>query len=288
MKTYERIADLRAALAPARREGKSIGFVPTMGALHAGHLSLLSRARDKNDIVVMSLFVNPTQFNDPSDFKNYPRDAERDKELAAGAGCDVVFAPSREEIYPEGFDTVVTVRGLSDILEGASRPGHFAGVSTVVAKLLNIVQPARAYFGEKDYQQLQLIRRLTADLDIPAEIVACPTVREPDGLAMSSRNVRLSVEEHKAAAVLNRALSQAQNMADAGIREARVLAGAIGRMILAEPLVDLDYAVIVDRETLREVDRIDGSPIALVAASFGGVRLIDNRVLVPTSPRPRG
>lgn len=281
MHTYDRIAELRAALAPARQAAKSIGFVPTMGALHEGHLSLLSRAREENDIVVMSLFVNPTQFNDPADFEKYPRDIDRDLQMAAGVGCDIVFAPAREEIYPDGFDTQISVPGLSDILEGASRPGHFAGVATVVAKLLNIVQPARAYFGEKDYQQLQLVRRMTRDLDIATEIVPCPIVRESDGLAMSSRNVRLSPADRKAATVLSRALSQAQDMANAGIRDARALAGAIARTIQAEPLAKLDYAVIVDRESLYNVERIDNSPIALVAATFGPVRLIDNKTLTP-------
>lgn len=281
MHTYDRIAELRAALAPARQAAKSIGFVPTMGALHEGHLSLLSRAREENDIVVMSLFVNPSQFNDPADFEKYPRDIDRDLQMAAGVRCDIVFAPAREEIYPDGFDTQVSVPGLSDILEGASRPGHFAGVATVVAKLLNIVQPTRAYFGEKDYQQLQLVRRMTRDLDIATEIVPCPIVRESDGLAMSSRNVRLSPAGRKAATVLSRALSQAQDMANAGIRDARALAGAIARTIQAEPLAKLDYAVIVDRESLSDVERIDNSPIALVAATFGPVRLIDNKTLNP-------
>lgn len=281
MHTYERIADLRDALAPAHREGKTIGFVPTMGALHAGHLSLLSRAKAENDLVVMSLFVNPTQFNDIEDFEKYPRDPRRDRELAEGAGVDIVFAPAMEEVYPDGFDTVVAVRGLSDILEGASRPGHFQGVATVVAKLSAIVASTRAYFGEKDYQQLQIIRRMTADLNIPTQVVPCPIVREPDGLAMSSRNVRLSLPEREAATVLNRALKYTQDIADTGVHDAFVLTGWLARTIEVEPLAKLDYAVIVDRETLREVERIDNSPIALVAATFGSVRLIDNRIITP-------
>ncbi|HEX5322342.1 MAG TPA: pantoate--beta-alanine ligase [Capsulimonadaceae bacterium] len=276
MHTYERIANLREALNAARGRGKAVGFVPTMGALHEGHLSLVRRARDENDLVVMSVFVNPTQFNDPSDFEKYPRDLERDKAMAAGAGADIVFSPAREEIYPEGFATGVTVHGLTDILEGASRPGHFQGVATVVAKLLNIAQPDRAYFGEKDYQQLQVILRMAADLNIPTDIVACPTLREADGLALSSRNVRLSPEERKAAVVLSRALRETQKAATRGERDARKLAGALARQIEAEPLAKLDYAVIADPESLREVERIEGKAIALVAAVFGGVRLIDN------------
>jgi len=281
MDTYERIADLRHALNKERGLGKTIGFMPTLGALHEGHLSLLRRAREENDLVVMSVFVNPTQFNQIEDYEKYPRDLERDKKLAAGVGTQIVFAPSMEEMYPEGFDTVVAVRGLSDILEGASRPGHFQGVATVVAKLLNIVQPTRAYFAEKDYQQLQVIRRLTLDLDIPTEIVPCATVREPDGLALSSRNVRLTPEERRAATVLSRALKYVQDIADTGVHDAFVLAGWLARTIEVEPLAKLDYAVIVDRETLQEVERIDNSPIALVAATFGKVRLIDNRIITP-------
>jgi pantoate--beta-alanine ligase len=279
METFEKIVDLRQALNTARASGKSVGFVPTMGALHEGHLTLLRRARAENGLVVMSVFVNPTQFNDPQDYEKYPRDLESDKALAEGAGADIVFAPAGSEIYPEGFTTTVTVRGLSDILEGASRPGHFQGVATVVAKLLNIVQPARAYFGEKDYQQLQVIRRLTLDLDIPTEIVPCATVREPDGLALSSRNVRLSLEERQAATVLSRALKHVQESANAGERDARALTRKLADAIQAEPRAVLDYTVIVDRETLQEVDQIDNSPIALVAATFGKVRLIDNQVI---------
>src|SRR5579883_1836249 len=235
MQTYERIADLRNALKTARVEGRSVGFVPTMGALHEGHLSLIRRARAENDLVVISIFVNPTQFNDIDDYEKYPRHVARDIEMAAGAGADVAFTPAMDEIYSEGFDTVVVVRGLSDILEGASRPGHFQGVATVVAKLFNIVQPDHAYFGEKDYQQLQVIRRMARDLDISTEIVSCPIVREPDGLAMSSRNVRLSPEQRKAATVLNRALGYTQEIADTGVHDAHILSGWLARTIEVEP-----------------------------------------------------
>ena len=204
MNTVEGIQDLRVVLNAKRRDGKTIGFVPTMGALHEGHLSLLRRAREENDYVVMSLFVNPTQFTDIEDYEKYPRDFARDKAMAESAGADLVFAPPMAAMYPKVFNTVVAVRQLSDVLEGASRPGHFQGVATVVTKLFNLVGPTRAYFGEKDYQQLQVIRRFVADLDQPLQIVGCPIVREPDGLAMSSRNVRLSPEERRAAPVLKR------------------------------------------------------------------------------------
>ncbi|MDR3708651.1 MAG: pantoate--beta-alanine ligase [Capsulimonadaceae bacterium] len=272
-------AELREAIAP----GKSVGLVPTMGALHAGHVSLLSRARAENDVVVMSLFVNPTQFNDPDDFDKYPRDLDRDRRTAEEAGVDIVFAPEAQTMYPTGFDTVVTVRALSSVLEGASRPGHFAGVCTVVAKLLNAVAPTRAYFGQKDYQQLQVINRMTRDLNMPVEIVSCPIVREADGLAMSSRNVRLSEDDRKAAPVLSKALAYVQDIADTGVHDAYQLRAWLAQTIEVEALAKLDYAVIVDPCDLKEVDTIDHGAVALVAAAFGSVRLIDNRILRPAS-----
>jgi pantoate--beta-alanine ligase len=250
-----------------------------MGALHEGHISLLRRARDENDVVVMSLFVNPTQFNDPEDFEKYPRDLERDARIADGAGVDMIFAPVMEQMYPKGFDTTVSVRSLMDIIEGASRPGHFAGVATVVTKLLNIVGATRAYFGEKDYQQLQIVRRLARDLDLRTEIVACPIVRETDGLAMSSRNVRLTPEQRKAATVISRALRYVQDIADTGVHDAYQLRAWLAQTIEVEPLARLDYALIVDPDDLREVDTIDAGALALAAATFGSVRLIDNRLL---------
>jgi pantoate--beta-alanine ligase len=270
------IADLRGALEAPRARGASIGFVPTMGALHDGHLSLVKRARQENDVVAVSIFVNPTQFNEIEDFERYPRDPDRDREIVADAGVDLLFSPDPQEVYPEGFDTVVVVRGLTDILEGAARPGHFQGVATVVAKLLNIAQPTRAYFGRKDYQQLQVIRRLTTDLNLPVEIVACETVREPDGLAMSSRNRRLTPEQREAAGVLSKALRYGQDIADTGVHDAMTIAGWIGGTISAEPLAELDYAVVVAPDNLREVVTIDEGAIALVAARFGEIRLIDN------------
>jgi len=281
MITTQTIEDLHNAIP----SGKTVGLVPTMGALHEGHASLLQRSKAENDLVVMSLFVNPTQFNDPEDFEKYPRDLDRDARVAEESGVDVIFAPIRDQMYPKGFDTVVTVSSLSGVIEGASRPGHFDGVATVVTKLLNIVNATRAYFGEKDYQQLQIIRILTRDLDIRTQIVPCPIVREPDGLAMSSRNVRLTPEERKAALVISRALAYVQDIAATGVHDAYQLQAWLAQTIEVEPLAKLDYAKIVDPDDLREVDTIDFGAIALVAATFGKVRLIDNRLLKP-APGP--
>lgn len=276
-----KISSLRSRIASARREGKSIGVVPTMGAFHEGHLALMRRAKAENDLAVVTLFVNPTQFNDPEDFAKYPRDDARDLMLAEAVGVDYILMPSPGEVYPEGFDTEVVVKGLSNRLEGKSRPGHFTGVSTVVAKLLNMVQADRAYFGEKDWQQLQIVTRLTADLDIPTRVVPCPIVRESDGLAMSSRNVRLTPEERVAAIVLSRALAEAAALADSGVRDAGRIARALHEAIAAEPLARMDYAVVVDPSTMLEIDTIDNGALAAVAAYFGKVRLIDNRLLLP-------
>jgi pantoate--beta-alanine ligase len=281
MKTVSEIPALRAELNDARRSGKSIGVVPTMGAFHEGHLELMRRAKAENDIVVVTLFVNPTQFNDADDFEKYPRDVERDKQLAEGVGVDYLFTPDANEMYDKEFDTVVVVRALSDRLEGKSRPGHFAGVSTVVTKLLNIVQADRAYFGEKDWQQLQIIKRLVADLNIPTEILPCPTMREPDGLAMSSRNVRLTPEQRKAAKVLSSALADTELIAGTGVHDAYQLAAWLHQTIAVEPLARVDYAVVVDAETMQEIDTIDRGAIAAVAVYFGKVRLIDNRYIPP-------
>ncbi len=279
MQTISEITALRADLRDARRAGRTVGLVPTMGAFHEGHLSLMRRAKADNDLCVVTLFVNPTQFNDREDFARYPRDTARDARMAEGEGVDFLFTPSPEAIYPQGFDTTVTVRALSDRLEGASRPGHFAGVATVVAKLLNLAQSDRAYFGEKDWQQLQIVKTLARDLDIPTEIIGLPIVREPDGLALSSRNVRLTPEQRSAALVISHALGGAQALADAGVQDTDKIAEGMRRAIEAEPLAHLDYAVITAPDTLQEVRTIAGGAIALVAATFGNVRLIDNRVL---------
>jgi pantoate--beta-alanine ligase len=275
----ERLSDLRAQITAVRQNGKSIGLVPTMGALHAGHVSLLERARAENDFVVMSLFVNPTQFTDIEDYEKYPRDPIRDRAVAEKAGVDVVFEPAVSEMYAKGFDTVVAARLLSEMLEGKSRPGHFQGVATVVTKLINMVGPDRAYFGQKDYQQLQVINRVVTDLNVPVKIIGCPIVREPDGLALSSRNVRLTTKQRSAAPILKKALDYAQEIADTGVHDAYVLRAWIAQTIEVEAEARLDYATIVDPEDLREVDTIENGGIALVAATFGKVRLIDNLLL---------
>jgi pantoate--beta-alanine ligase len=279
METVDTIDRLRGGVGAAKLAGNTIAVVPTMGAFHEGHLTLMRRARQECGLVVVTLFVNPTQFNNPEDFRKYPRDMARDASMAQDAGVDLLFTPKPEEIYPAGFNTTVTVSGISDRLEGASRPGHFAGVATVVAKLLNIVGADRAYFGEKDWQQLQVIKRLSLDLNIPTAIVPVPTVRESDGLAMSSRNVRLSPDERKAAVVISRALADAKRLADAGTTDAAVIAMAMQAVLSAEPLARVDYAVVVNPATLEEVDTIDHGALAAIAAYFGSVRLIDNCLL---------
>ncbi len=256
-----------------------------MGAFHAGHLTLVRRAKAENDVVMVTLFVNPTQFNDLEDFDRYPRDPIRDTRMAEAEGVDILFTPSPEAMYPKGFDTVVVVRALSERLEGGSRPGHFAGVSTVVTKLLNLAGADRAYFGEKDWQQLQVIHALTRDLDIPTEIIGVPTVREPDGLALSSRNVRLTPPQRAAATVLSEALDNAQAIADTGVQDAYQLAAWLRQTIEVQPLARVDYAVIVAPDTLQEIDTIDQGAVALVAATFGKVRLIDNH-LIRAAPGP--
>ena len=285
MQTIHEIAPLRNALQDARRAGKTIGLVPTMGAFHEGHLTLMRRAKAENDLVVVTLFVNPTQFNDIEDFERYPRDPQRDAQMAEEAGVDFLFTPTPEAMYPKGFDTVVVVRALSERLEGPSRPGHFQGVATVVTKLLHIAGADRAYFGEKDWQQLQVIKSLARDLDIPTEIIGIPTVREPDGLALSSRNVRLSPEQRRAATVLSSALDNAQSIADTGVQDAYQLAAWMRQTIEVQTLARVDYAVVVAPDTLQEIDTIEHGAVALVAATFGKVRLIDNRLLRP-APGP--
>jgi pantoate--beta-alanine ligase len=255
------------------------GVVPTMGYLHEGHLSLVSAARAGNDAVAVSIFVNPTQFAPHEDLARYPRDEARDLALLEAEGVDAVFIPTADEVYPDGYATYVTVERLTERLEGASRPTHFRGVTTVVAKLFNIMRPTRAYFGRKDAQQLAVIRRMVADLDMPVEIVAMPIVREADGLAMSSRNAYLSAEQRAAAPVLRRALDEAERLYAAGERDARALRDAMRRIIDAEPLAEVDYVSIADAETLDELQRIEGPALVSLAARFGATRLIDNVTL---------
>ena len=281
-RTARTLAELRAVLAPSRREGLTIGLVPTMGALHDGHLSLIARAHAECDVVVVSLFVNPAQFDERSDLERYPRSEERDAELAARAGADLVFAPSVEEVYPPGFATAVEVLGVTDRLEGVVRgAAHFRGVSTVVTKLLCMAMPEIAYFGQKDAQQVAVIRRLVTDLNLPVRIEVCPTVREPDGLAMSSRNALLSPQERERALAMPAALRAASESAGAGERSAEALLRAACEAMLAFD-VEPEYLALVDPETLEPCETLSGESLLAVAARIGAVRLIDNVVLYPT------
>ena len=258
---------------------RPLGLVPTMGALHMGHLSLVRRAREDNATVAVSIFVNPTQFGPQEDLQAYPRDMERDLALLEEVGTDMVFIPQPDDIYPAGFDTWVNVERVASRLEGESRPGHFRGVSTVVTKLFNIVRPDRAYFGQKDAQQVQVIRRMNADLNLGVELVVLPTVREPDGLAMSSRNARLDPQERQAALVLYRALCRAQNMYSDGVRQAPVIKEAMEELIRAESTAQLHYVSVADPETLDELDLIHEHALVSLAIQVGKTRLLDNVVL---------
>jgi len=276
-----RIAAAIADFRKARAGFKTIGFVPTMGALHEGHLSLVRRARAECGAVAVSIFVNPTQFDRADDLERYPRDLDRDLSLLAQAGCDLVFTPTPADMYPEGFSTTVTVGGVSEGLEGASRPGHFQGVATVVLKLLHIAEPTRAYFGQKDAQQAAVIRKMVRDLDAPYEIAVAPTVREADGLAMSSRNQRLTPSERAAAPVLHQALLAGAAAIRDGEREAEAVRALIRGVIGAEPLARIDYVSAADADMLAELTRIEGRVLLSLAVVFGEVRLIDNLVTEP-------
>jgi len=281
MRTLRTVGELRAALAPARGAGLEIGLVPTMGALHEGHLSLIARAREQCDRVVVSLFVNPAQFNERSDLERYPRREHHDANLAAAAGADVLFAPSVEEVYPPGFATSVEVLGVTDRLEGEVRgAAHFRGVSTVVTKLLCMAQPDNAYFGQKDAQQVVVIRRLVADLNLPVRVEVCPTVREPDGLAMSSRNALLSPAERARASALYRALSAAAEHAAGGERSAEALLDT-ALQAMAPFAVEPEYVALVDPDTLEPVTHLHEPALMAVAAHVGATRLIDNVIVRP-------
>ena len=269
-------AELRAALAGSPRP---VGLVPTMGALHEGHASLIRRARAESATVVISIFVNPRQFNDRSDFEKYPRDERADLRLAGEAGADLVWIPGVEDVYPAGFQTSVRVDRLTEPLEGAARPGHFEGVTTIVAILLGLAGAERAYFGQKDAQQLLVVRRMAADLGIGTEIVACPIVREPDGLALSSRNVRLTPADRAAAPVLRKALLAARARYDAGDRDGESLRSAMRAVLAAEPLADPEYVSCADPATRAELAAFDGPALLSMAVRFGTVRLIDNEPL---------
>jgi pantoate--beta-alanine ligase len=270
------------------RSTGSLGFVPTMGYLHEGHLELVRHARVANGIVAVSIFVNPTQFGHDEDLLSYPRDVERDQALLEKAGCDLLFYPAVEEMYPPGaLDTYVVPGSVAAVLEGASRPGHFRGVATVVGKLFNIVQPERAYFGQKDGQQLAVIRRMVRNLDFPVEIIAVPTVREPDGLAMSSRNTYLSPDERSAATVLYRALMRAQELHLKGEQDAKVLRAAVFDVLASECLAAADYVSIADPDTLEELDWVDSDAMVSLAVRIGRTRLIDNVLLGSSTPSTR-
>lgn len=275
---------MRNASRAARRAGGRLGFVPTMGALHEGHLSLVQAARAASDVVAASIFVNPTQFGPNEDLVKYPRSFERDCELLEREGVELLFAPAVEEMYPAGAVTWVTVEGLSDKLDGRSRPGHFRGVTTVVAKLFHVVEPDAAFFGQKDAAQVAIIRRMVRDLNLAVELVVCPIVREADGLAMSSRNAYLDAEQRKRALVLHRSLMRVQQLAGAGERSAARLLAAGRDEIASESSVRLDYFEIVDAETLDRVEEVSGGALVAVAAYVGSTRLIDNVVLGATLP----
>jgi pantoate--beta-alanine ligase len=274
--TIATIAELRAQLDDARGRGSTVGFVPTMGYLHAGHASLMDAARTHTDVVVTSIFVNPLQFAPHEDLDSYPRDLVADTELAEAHGVDLLFVPSAGEMYPEPIRTTVSVAGPSQGFEGRARPTHFDGVSTVVAKLFNIVGPCHAYFGEKDFQQLAVVRQMVADLSVPVTVVGCPTVREADGLAMSSRNAYLTPEERAAAPTVHRALRAGVAAVEAGERDPDAVVDVMEAVISAEPLAELDYAAVVDAATFEVPRPLAGTLRLLAAARFGRARLLDN------------
>jgi pantoate--beta-alanine ligase len=263
-----------------RGEGNRIGFVPTMGFLHEGHLSLMRRAREENQTLVASIFVNPTQFGPDEDFKDYPRDMEKDSVMCLEEGVDILFAPSTEQMYPDDFRTTVHVSRLTEVLCGRSRTGHFDGVTTVVAKLFSIVQPHKAYFGLKDYQQYRIISRMARDLDMDIDVMGMPIIREEDGLAMSSRNTYLSNQERQSALSLNRSLRAAEQMVADGILEAEVIESRVQEIIDSEPHTRIDYAQIVDMDDLCAVQKIEGQALLALAVHVGNARLIDNTILV--------
>jgi pantoate--beta-alanine ligase len=280
MEVERTIEAVRQRVRQVRSQGKWIGFVPTMGALHEGHRSLIRAARQETDFVVVSIFVNPTQFGPSEDYLRYPRPFEKDVQVCAEEGVDLVFAPDVETMYPSGFCTYVTVEGLSQLYEGRFRPGHFRGVATVVLKLFHIVEPDVAYFGQKDAQQARIVRQMIRDLNLPVTLVVCPTVREPDGLAVSSRNTYLEPHERQQALALSSALYRAAELVRQGQRCAERLRGEMLR-VLQEGPVQVDYADVVDPETFLPVEEVTGEALAIVAARVGSTRLIDNLLLWP-------
>lgn len=273
------IAELRARLAALRRDGRSLGFVPTMGFLHVGHMALVARAKAENQVTVVSIFVNPLQFGAHEDLETYPRDLARDSAMLEAAGVDILFAPGVADMYPQPMLTVVDVPKLGSELEGAARPGHFAGVATVVTKLFNIVQPDAAYFGNKDFQQVAVIRRMVEDLAMPVRIVAVATVREGDGLACSSRNVYLSKAERAAAAIVPQTLDEAERLLRAGLSDPAVLEQALGLFVRRQPLAEPEIVAVRDPQTLSPLQNLDGPVLVLLYIRIGKTRLLDNRVI---------
>ncbi|MFZ0959597.1 MAG: pantoate--beta-alanine ligase [Terriglobia bacterium] len=280
------IPELQSYVREVRLRGRSLALVPTMGALHEGHQSLIRRAKQQCDAVLVSIFVNPTQFNSGEDFASYPRDLQKDAELLCAHNVDRIFAPRQEDIYPAGFDTFVEPGKLAVPLEGVSRPGHFRGVGTIVLKMFNLAQPDVAYFGQKDLQQVQVIRRMVEDLNLNVRLVVCPIVREADGLALSSRNALLSAEERQAAAVLHRCLRRGQMLVHAGEVNARDLLQAMLQVVVEQPLVALDYLALVNPSLLEPVERVTAGTVGLIAARVGSVRLIDNLIFGPPGADP--
>ncbi|MEK6732324.1 MAG: pantoate--beta-alanine ligase [Candidatus Omnitrophota bacterium] len=279
MKVYRSISSLTKKIQEIKKQGKAIGLVPTMGFLHEGHMSLIRRARKDTDCVIVSIFVNPAQFGPKEDFRKYPRDMKKDLELCEKEAADIIFAPEAREMYPEGFATYVKVERITDTLCGASRPGHFRGVATVVAKLFNITMPDIAYFGQKDGQQAAVIRRMAKDLDMPVKIKVEPIVREKDGLAMSSRNVYLNPEERVQALCIYKSLKLAQRLFNKGERDSKEIIKRMSQLINENRKADIDYVSIVDTEELRDMKRISGQAMVTVAVRIGNTRLIDNIIL---------
>ncbi|SEF78856.1 pantothenate synthetase [Caloramator fervidus] len=279
MEIIRKVSDMKKKINSIVKEGKTIGFVPTMGYLHDGHKSLIERAREENEVVVVSVFVNPTQFGPNEDYDRYPRDEERDIKVCSEAGCDIMFIPNKDDMYGQDYSTYVEVLNLTEGLCGASRPGHFRGVATVVTKLFNIVKPTRAYFGQKDAQQLAVIKRMVEDLNMDVEIVPCPIVREKDGLAMSSRNVYLSEDERKQALVLYKSLKLAEDLIKNGERNVEKIKGEMIKLINTAKDSVIDYVEIVDNKNLKPLEKIEGEVLIAIAVKIGKTRLIDNTVV---------
>jgi pantoate--beta-alanine ligase len=279
MKILNTVTEVREYIKEQKKKGLSIGLVPTMGYLHEGHLSLIKKSTEKNDITVISIFVNPTQFSPNEDLDKYPRDFERDSKVAMENGVDVLFYPSVSELYPENFQTYITVENLSKHLCGKSRPTHFRGVTTIVSKLFHIVTPDNAYFGQKDAQQYFVLRRMVQDLNFDINLVMCPIIREKDGLAMSSRNVYLNKEERRQALCLNQSLKEAEEIVAKGEKDAKIIADFIKETIEKNDLANIDYIEVVDTETLESVQKIEGRILIALAVKFGNTRLIDNIII---------